>query len=293
MKKNTLVKGICAIAMGAALMFGTVPAIAHADGESHTTYYGDLGPAINTCSVDYERIQSSMKFDQDYKFDKRVLLEGGVVNFDIAQGVTVDAPYGITVAKDAKFFVTGGGTLRVDGLLFGGSQWNGYAGIGGDPYFDETGRIEIVEGTVYAEGGPYAAGIGGTFNYDAGTIIIDSCANVTARGGFEAAGIGGGWNGTANSVDIKGTVNADGGNQTLTYSQNGENVVIKNQAPAIGSGNFYSKTGDMVCFTVILEEGSKITAKTPDEQGYAQAIGAGHNVEYGFVTTCTNDVNYR
>ncbi|GAB6392176.1 MAG: hypothetical protein MdMp014T_1549 [Treponematales bacterium] len=63
-------------------------------------------------------------------------------------------------------------------------------------------------GSLTAKGGYAAAGIGGSWNQDNGTVIIESGA-VNAEGGYGAAGIGGGAGGAGGTIIISGgTVNA-------------------------------------------------------------------------------------
>jgi hypothetical protein len=72
-------------------------------------------------------------------------------------------------------------------------------------------------GSLDAVGGDGSAGIGGSWNQDNGTVIIEG-GTVNAEGGFDAtgigggAGIGGGGNGSCGTIRISGgTVNATAG----------------------------------------------------------------------------------
>lgn len=149
---------------------------------------------------------------------------------------------GLQVASDSSLVIEGTGAL----YAYGGERTEadpGGAGIGGGAFDADTtvsdirtasvnttaGSIRINSGTVYAQGGVQAAGIGGGCNgaATAGGIMITG-GTVTAQGGGWAAGIGDGdsvQNGTSqitNSdfytdpyyIDITGgTVNAYGGKE--------------------------------------------------------------------------------
>jgi hypothetical protein len=67
-------------------------------------------------------------------------------------------------------------------------------------------------GSLVAQGGSLAAGIGGGSNGSASNIIIEG-GNIEATGGFNGAGIGGGCYGDGNNITIKGgNIKATGGN---------------------------------------------------------------------------------
>ena len=86
------------------------------------------------------------------------------------------------------------------------------AGIGGSDG-KGTNNIIISGGTVTAEGGNYGAGIGsGGGSYDGGDHITITGGTVTAAGGEWGAGIGGGYSGSGENITINsGTVTAAGG----------------------------------------------------------------------------------
>lgn len=106
------------------------------------------------------------------------------------------------------------GSLTITSTTNGSLTANGganAAGIGGG--LNDTARnITISGGTVNATGGNSGAGIGGGITGGASNITI-SGGTVTANGGDNyGAGIGGGWNGNASNITISGgTVNATGG----------------------------------------------------------------------------------
>ncbi|MCL2151361.1 MAG: S-layer homology domain-containing protein [Oscillospiraceae bacterium] len=124
----------------------------------------------------------------------------------------------------AAINVIEGGTLTIiDGQVFAYGGPNS-AGIGGGNN-GSVGNISITGGFVTAKGGQFGAGIGGGNNGSAGTISITG-GFVTATSGQYGAGIGGGNNGSAGTISISGgTVTANG----KTYAEVG-----------IGSGNSYN-----------------------------------------------------
>ena len=84
------------------------------------------------------------------------------------------------------------------------------AGIGGESFSRGT-NIEITGGTITATGGVTGAGIGGGHNGSGNNITI-SGGTVNANGGDYAAGIGGGYGGAGSDLTISGgRVNAQGG----------------------------------------------------------------------------------
>lgn len=140
----------------------------------------------------------------------------------------ITVPVGSTFELDA----TGGGTLNVTGAPNG-------AGIGSNVNSStvlSTGNITITAGTVTAQGGHWAAGIGGGSHVKSGSITI-SGGSVTSTGGDGAAGIGGGFDRDGGDVTITGgTVTATG----------------VNSGPGIGGGwswhtvNSFTMTGGIV-----------------------------------------------
>ena len=232
---------------------------------------------------EYRHTDRDVTFDHNETIEERYLIDGGYVTFNIQPGVTVELLRGITVDEDAHFFVTGGGTLRVCGLSHGGSEWNGFAGIGADADHVNHGDIHFDNVTVYSEGGPFAAGIGGTAYYKSGEIYIERAANVTAIGGTHAAGIGGGWCGEAGPIDIKGTVDAKGGFHTVDDTLHSEKTNDQYNAPAIGSGNFFHGMLGKNVYDINLEQGAKVTVQQPNHR-LVDAIGSGFNGHHGFLT---------
>ena len=112
---------------------------------------------------------------------------------------------GLAVPQGDQLTISGTGSLTATGL-------DNAAGIGGG-YSLDCGTIVINGGTVSAVGGSEGAGIGGGFNGSGGTVSI-SGGTVSATGGSKGAGIGGGSNGSVGTVSISGgTVIAAGGSR--------------------------------------------------------------------------------
>ena len=149
---------------------------------------------------------------------------------NLKAGLEKNTSEGTLTLKDDK--EAGSGSLTAEG---GG--WA--AGIGGSDG-KGTNNIIISGGTVTAEGGNYGAGIGsGGGSYDRGDHITITGGTVTAEGGNYGAGIGGGYGGVGDHITIGGgAVTAEGG-------ENGA-----------GIGGGYSGVGDHITIT-----GGKVTAE--------------------------------
>lgn len=114
-------------------------------------------------------------------------------------------------------------------------------------------------GSLNAQGGDYAAGIGGGQSGN-GTDITISDATVTATGGFCGAGIGGGHNGEGTGITI-----SDGATVTANGGENGA---------GIGGGN--------------LKNGTNITIA--DATVYATSLNIGAGIGGGGSTETASDV---
>ena len=123
---------------------------------------------------------------------------------NLKAGLEKNTSEGTLTLKDDK--EAGSGSLTAEG---GG--WA--AGIGGSDG-KGTNNIIISGGTVTAEGGNYGAGIGsGGSSYDGGDHITITGGTVNATGGAWGAGIGGGYGDDSDHITITGgTVTAEGGN---------------------------------------------------------------------------------
>ena len=109
---------------------------------------------------------------------------------------------GIYVPTGRTLTINGDGSLTANG-------GNNAAGIGGYLSSPSGGSITITGGTITANGGNYGAGIGGGLNGDGGNITITG-GNIAATGNG-GAGIGGGNGGDGGTIKItSGTVTANG-----------------------------------------------------------------------------------
>ena len=140
---------------------------------------------------------------------------------------------GVEVASNSVMTVTGDGSLTV----FGGKN---AAGIGSAGGFTPPGKIVIEGGTIIAQGGEKAAGIGGGSMANLameGNIVI-SGGNITATGGSQAAGIGSGYMGGGSSAKTlaDGAVKISGGTVLATRGASATSDLIS-------SGNSVSVSG--------------------------------------------------
>ena len=191
--------------------------------------------------------------DYDFNDGKAALSVQGDGNVTIELDGKNELKSGWGMAGLEKNTSAGTLTLKDDqepgSLTAEGGGWA--AGIGGSDG-KGTNNIIISGGTVTAEGGNYGAGIGsGGGSYDGGDHITITGGTVNATGGDNGAGIGGGYGGVGDHITIGGgAVTAEGG-------ENGA-----------GIGGGYSGVGDHITIT-----GGKVTA----EGGISGAgIGGGY-----------------
>jgi uncharacterized repeat protein (TIGR02543 family) len=150
----------------------------------------------------------------------------GTAHLILADGTTMNS----------RIVVNGGNTLNIYGQTAGTGALQATntpmecAGIGANTtyanyktYYNDCGTITINGGMITAQGGNYAAGIGGTIWRSGGTVTINGGV-VNATGGMNAAAIGGGYYGA-------GTVIINGGQVTATAS------TIAEGSNGIGSGH--------------------------------------------------------
>lgn len=166
---------------------------------------------------------------------------------------------GITVSGAANLVIADGASLVVTGA-------NSKAGINVPPgsslaIYGQS----LNSGTVSAQGGYHAAGIGGNQTEAGGTVTING-GSVNAAGGNYGAGIGGGENGIGGTVTINGgTVNATGGNYGAGIGGGQGN----SSDPTIGAGGTVTINGG-----VIVAQGG----------GSSAGIGGGSYANGGTVT---------
>ena len=158
---------------------------------------------------------------------------------NLKAGLEKNTSEGTLTLKDDK--EAGSGSLTAEG---GG--WA--AGIGGSDG-KGTNNIIISGGTVTAEGGNYGAGIGsGGGSYDGGDHITITGGTVNATGGAWGAGIGGGYGDDSDHITITGgTVNATGGAWGAGigggYGDDSDHITITGGTVTAEGGNYGAGIG--------------------------------------------------
>ena len=160
------------------------------------------------CNTDGANLTiSGINIDNNANDNRCALSFTGAVNSLTLVGSSMiksgnDEP-GVRVEGSTELTISGEGSVSVTG-------GNSAAGIGGG-YDNNGGTITISGGTVIATGGTSSAGIGGGAYGNGGTITI-SGGTVTATGEKGSAGIGGGFYGNGGTITISGgIVTANGG----------------------------------------------------------------------------------
>lgn len=239
--------------------------------------------------------------NEDTEISERVEVSGAV-NLVLCDGVTLTAEKGI--------HVTGENSLTIYGQEAGDGKINAkservQAAIGGNS--DEPGGILTINGgTIDANGGVNAAGIGGGFGGKgtAGNITINS-GNVYAKGGIQAAGIGGGIYasgvgdgekivinggeveaiGGSNAAGIGGGMSGVGGDIEI----NGGSITAKGINGGAGIGSGFGSKGDENRIYII---GGKVYAIGSSLDGTGSAgIGGGHLGAGGSITISGAEVH--
>lgn len=132
-----------------------------------------ISPCNTVSESTTELTEGEWAVQNNVSLDKALSVSGNVTLY-LSDGYTLTATKGI--------ILTEGNTLTI------------YA----RPNSDNMGKIVAV-------GDAGAAGIGGTFNRNAGTLAING-GDITATGGVGAAGIGGGFNGNGGKVTVNGGI---------------------------------------------------------------------------------------
>ncbi|MCR5167920.1 MAG: hypothetical protein K6C13_12035 [Oscillospiraceae bacterium] len=277
---------VCAAVPWAAVSVSADEAVTYldADGTEMTcTYYTTVTSDETNWTGDWFFV------NKDTEITDRIWVTGDV-KLILADGVTLTAPYGISVNGSDSITIYAQSTAEnTMGTLYAVSD-SLSAAIGSDESND-CGTITINGGTVTAAGGYGAAAIGGGINGDGGTITING-GTVTAAGGYGAA-IGGGWKGDGGTITINGgTVTAagedgatigggcEGDGGTITINGGTVNATGDSGGAAIGGGC----EGDGGTITI---SGGTVTA-----EGYgAAAIGGGINGDGGTITINGGTVN--
>ena len=170
---------------------------------------------VNTVlNLTLKDVKIDVSNDYDFNDGKAALSVQGDGNVTIELDGKNELKSGWGMAGLEKNTSAGTLTLKDDqepgSLTAEGGGWA--AGIGGSDG-KGTNNIIISGGTVTAEGGNYGAGIGsGGGSYDGGDHITITGGTVNATGGDNGAGIGGGFGDDSDHITITGgTVNATGG----------------------------------------------------------------------------------
>ena len=164
----------------------------------------------------------SYRVTEDVTVGSRITISGEVTLI-LGEGTTLTASKGIGVESGNTLTVEGSGTLRATGANYN-------AGLGGTANDwdaqSEHGHIIINSGTVIAQGGYCAAGIGGGNKSTAGsnTIIEINGGMVSATGGMEGAGIGGGNNSYNGGYGAPGVIIINGGQVTARGGSSGSGI---------------------------------------------------------------------
>lgn len=245
--------------------------------EGQTTEVTLKDATINVGSQDKAAMSVSGNGDTTIKLEgNNTLISGGshaglekeTIRTDEDGNKQNDGTLTITAKDNSQSLTAQGGT----------KDWGtGGAGIGsaGNWNNEEVSNIEISGGKITANGGYFAAGIGGGSGHF-GDVTIKG-GDVTATGGAFAAGIGGGTSGGADVTITNGTVNAKGGSVGI------------GAAPGAGKGSTVSISGGD-----ITAQGTYRT-NGRDETGTAPAGIGGDNttidISGGTITASVTVVN--
>ena len=190
------------------------PAAAPAASTPGNGFCKNIITVINNAATALKLTLKDVKIDVSDADGKAALSVQGDGNVTIELDGKNELKSGWGMAGLEKNTSAGTLTLKDDqepgSLTAEGGGWA--AGIGGSNG-KGTNNIIISGGTVTAEGGNYGAGIGsGGGSYDGGDHITITGGTVNATGGDNGAGIGGGYGDDSDHITITGgTVNATGG----------------------------------------------------------------------------------
>jgi len=216
-----------------------------------------------------------------------VTLNGANINNNNSKSKSVSCA-GITCVGDATINLYGGSIIHCSS--------NNYPGIQVGP----SGKTLTIQGTgsLNAQGGSNAAGIGGGSGITCGNISLMGGA-ITACGGEGGAGIGGGAGGTCGNIEIEGgNITATGGNGAAGIgSGSGSNAVtacgnihlyggIINACGGVGAAGIGSGSSG-ICSSIEIEGGT-ITAEGGEG---AAGIGSGSNGSCGNIEIEGGSIN--
>lgn len=302
----------CAAVLCGAMLCAMLPSAGFAEGTDTSYFCDENGVRYDipqemvvveneTTSWNGEGGEAWYVVTEDAEIGERVEVSGAV-NLVLCDGVTLTAEKGI--------HVTGENSLTIYGQEAGDGKINAkservQAAIGGNS--DEPGGILTINGgTIDANGGVNAAGIGGGFGGKgtAGNITINS-GNVYAKGGIQAAGIGGGIYasgvgdgekivinggeveaiGGSNAAGIGGGMSGVGGDIEI----NGGSITAKGINGGAGIGSGFGSKGDENRIYII---GGKVYAIGSSLDGTGSAgIGGGHLGAGGSITISGAEVH--
>ena len=160
----------------------------------------------------------------------------GDADLIFSKNAVLRASQGISVPSGASLSIVGNNGTLYAGTTNGTncSAFDNNAGIGSENGF-RCGEISVISGTVYACGGKYAPGIGGSSGY-----VDIGGGTVRASGGQNAAGIGSGYRDSGCEVKITGgNVTANGGSGAA-----GIGCGVSSASSTIGLG--WSKLSDSI-----------------------------------------------
>lgn len=305
-------KKSCAAVLCGTMLCAMFPRTGFAESADTSYYYDENGVRYDipqemvvvedeTTSWNGEGGEAWYVVNEDAEIDERVEVSG-TVNLVLCDGATLTAEKGIHVTGENSLTIYG--QEAGDGKIEVGANDN-QAAIGGNS--DEPGGILIISGgTIDANGGVNAAGIGGGFGGKgtAGNITINS-GNVYAKGGIQAAGIGGGIYasgvgdgekivinggeveaiGGSNAAGIGGGMSGVGGDIEI----NGGSITAKGINGGAGIGSGFGSKGDE---NRIYITGGKVYAIGSSLDGTGSAgIGGGHLGAGGSITISGAEVH--
>ena len=203
-------------------------------GVSTNTYRHEttFTPALAVTSRTAELDEGTYVVLDNISLSERLYVSGNT-NLVLSKNTVLTASDGITVPAGSSLNISGNGGVLFAGTTNGSNckSSDNNAGIGSENG-NLCGSIRIYSGTVYANGGRYAPGIGGNGGY-----VEISGGSVSANGGQNGAGIGSGMKDRGCEVRILGgNVSAAGGSDAAGigsgYSSSGSPIVLGWSTPS-------------------------------------------------------------
>jgi hypothetical protein len=235
----------------------------------HSIYLSNVNHSSGVINITLENVYISPDSGISFVLESNTMVKLTLVGTNIIKGTTYNA--GILLGESSTLIITKESTGSLD--VTGGDN---SAGIGGNYTAScSQGTLVIEGGTVTAQGGMYAPGIGGgltlSHNSTSGPVIITG-GTVTATGGRYAAGIGtSGYDDVNNTVSGAGMVYISGGTVTATGGAYGAYAASYSGA-GIGGGSD-------VDASVLTISGGVVTAI--GGWGSVPGIGGGYSSSHG------------